>query len=271
MPRGWQRTRCQGLVVVAVDDVVCHARMVWLLGEHLLEHGARLELPRVGLVRELGGFVEGEGIEDRGLTVVRVAQGQLLHGFLIGEDTRLVVDRVEVAIVRVECGDPIPLARGRGAGGLGLLEGLPPLLQGRDIDRDQGVLSDAHRQAPVRHGAARLGLGDGGERFHGFRVEERVQQSDGPIELGLRRRTARDRKVHLPELLFRRMTSDHEGSTQPGRDAQHSHYRATSHDKPPSGARSPEGARLWVRYSLRASPACPPPITALRRVQLPQG
>ena len=97
---------------------MCYARMVWLLGEHFLEHGARLELPRVGLVREFGGFVESEGIEDRGLAVVRVPQGQLLHGFLVGEDTRLVVDRVEVAIVRVERGDQ---SRSRWVGALAAL------------------------------------------------------------------------------------------------------------------------------------------------------
>jgi hypothetical protein len=90
--------------------------MVRLLGEYLLEHGARFELTRVNLVRELGGLVEGEGIEDCSLAIIRVPQGQLLHGFVVGENTRLVVDRVEVAIVSVERGDPIPLALGRGPG-----------------------------------------------------------------------------------------------------------------------------------------------------------
>ena len=58
-------------------------------------------------------------LEDGGLTVVRVPQGQLLPGFLVGEDTHLVVDRVEVTIVCVERGSPIALAQGWGASGLG--------------------------------------------------------------------------------------------------------------------------------------------------------
>jgi hypothetical protein len=151
-------------------------------------------------------------------------------------------------------------SRSRGVGALAALAlamASPPLLQGCDIDRDQGILADAHRQAPVCHGAARLSLGDGAKRFHGLRVEERVQHGDGSIELGLRRRTARDRKVHLPELLFRRRTSAHESSIHPSCKAQHAHHRATSHAKPPSDARCPEACAPTGRVLTAGKPGLP--------------
>jgi hypothetical protein len=49
--------------VIAVDQVVRHARVLRLLGEDLLEDGRRLELVGVGLVARVERHVERERVE----------------------------------------------------------------------------------------------------------------------------------------------------------------------------------------------------------------
>jgi hypothetical protein len=58
--------------VVAVDQIMCDARMVRLLGEDRFEDRRRLLLVGEGLIGGKGIGIEGEGIEDRGLPVVGI-------------------------------------------------------------------------------------------------------------------------------------------------------------------------------------------------------
>jgi len=113
-------------VVVAVDQVVRHAGMVRLLGKDLLQNSGGLELAGVRLVGRERSRVEGERVEDRCLPVIRIAKGELLHGFLVGESPSAVIDLVRVPVERLEPRDVISLALGLRSRSLRPFDGGPP-------------------------------------------------------------------------------------------------------------------------------------------------
>ncbi len=60
----------------------------------------------------------------------------------------------------------------------------------------------AHGEAPLRHGALGIILGDVGELFLGLLVPERMQQRHTALKRLLDGRRARHREMHRTELLL---------------------------------------------------------------------
>jgi hypothetical protein len=72
--------------IIAVDQIVQGARMLWLGGKLFFQNRRRLQLPGIVLVRgeDHHRFIQRQRIEDRGLGIVRIAQVQLFHRFFVG-------------------------------------------------------------------------------------------------------------------------------------------------------------------------------------------
>src|SRR6516164_8845793 len=66
-------------IVVAVDQVMRDARMVWLLGQNRLQDFAALALVGKGSICLGSGNGEAERVEDGGLTVASIARLDLTH------------------------------------------------------------------------------------------------------------------------------------------------------------------------------------------------
>ena len=190
-PRSAEPARGQGRIVIAVDDVVRDAGMVRLLGQDLLEDRARLQLIGVRLVGRRRRRVQRERIEHRGLAVVGIAPVELLHRLLVGGGPRAMVQLVVVAIVRLDRGDVVLLARRCGQP-TRLLQGGRALLQHRRARGLPERVVDAHRHAPVAHRAGRILRRQLGEGLLRLLVPERVQERDRALEIGLDSGRTRD-------------------------------------------------------------------------------
>ena len=154
----------QRRIVVSVNQIVQHARMLWLCLGDLFQNGAGLELFGVGLVAGQRRLVQRQRVEDGRLHVVRVLLHELLHRPLIGQPARSLIDLVVVLVVELDCGQPVALALGFGADRLALLHCLKAILQNRSGKRqDQRIGAMADRDAPVGDGALRIGRSGFGE------------------------------------------------------------------------------------------------------------
>ena len=212
--RGEALVRDRG-IVVAVDQIVGDARMLWLLGEDLLEHARGLQLVGVGLVRRQRGRVEGERVEDRRLTVLGVTRRELLHRLPVGERAGAVVHRGGVFVERLDRGDVVALARHPGARGLCPLDGGPAV--GERLRRrrpGERIAEQVHRDAPVGDRAAGILLRDGHERVRGRLEPEGVEHGDRALEVRLNRGAARSRETHRADLVVSRGARDAERQHQ---------------------------------------------------------
>ena len=93
----WQAGLAERRRVVAVNEVVRHAWMVWLLGEHRLEYRRRFLLIGVGLVGGERGRIQRKRVEDGRLPVLGVILMEARHRVLVGEGAGGVGKRVAVA------------------------------------------------------------------------------------------------------------------------------------------------------------------------------
>ncbi len=186
--------------VVAVDQVVRHARMVRIFLIDRLEDRDRLQQRIHVLVIER--LVQGQRVKDFRLDVVRILLDERLHGVLVVLRPRVLIDGLVVLVEGLQRGEPVALALGLGPDGLALLDGLETLLQGLGGERrDQRVGTLADGDAPVRDGAARIRLGDRGERLDRLGEEEGVLHREGTFELFLRLRRAGRLEHDAAELL----------------------------------------------------------------------
>ena len=180
--------------------------MIRHLLEDALQHLAGLALPGVGRVQRIGSRQQGQRIEQRSLSVVRVAAAHPVNGARVGCKPRSVVELVIVAEEGHGGGDEVGLALGL----LGRRAG-PSQCRKTGIERilarrrpQLGPL--AHGVAPVRHGAIGLALCDREEFLRRLRVPERMQRREGLVERLLRGSGTGDRKIHTlaPAGRFRR-------------------------------------------------------------------
>ncbi len=190
--------------VIAVDQVVRHARMVRILRELLLEDRRRLEGIRVGLVRGLLDGDQVERIEDLRLVVLRILGGERLIGLGARKGALALVavrivfpvgrDRFEIVLLALRLGAHLAALVDR-------------RLRACDIRRwraaDEGVVHQDRSEAPGRHHAIRILAGDFLERALPRRPPERMQHRDAARDLLLHLRAAGVGEVHLAELLAR--------------------------------------------------------------------
>ena len=127
------------------------------LGDRLQDRGA-LALLGVGLVVEVGRGVERDGVGDLRLVVVRILRRDLLLRVTERADALGVAELVVIGVHQHQRVDVVALALGLGAHLLGLLDGGEA---GREVgprDRAVRIVEQGQRDAPVRHGAGRIGL-----------------------------------------------------------------------------------------------------------------
>jgi hypothetical protein len=175
--------------------------MIGLDGEHLLRDLAGAPLVGVGLVVRIGGGLKGQGVEDGRLAVLGVALVELLHGLGVGGGPRAVVELVGVLEEEVGGRDVVTLAIRPGPGRLRLVHGLHPALEGGGGRGRPDLRPLAERHAPVRHAAARIGLGDGREGLRRLEIPERMQERDRALEGLLHGGGARHGEDDLADLL----------------------------------------------------------------------
>ena len=173
--------------------------MVRLAHQFRLQDLGRLELLGVGLVGRQRGHVEREGIEDRGLGVVRMAGVELRHCLLVRQDARAMILGVGIAVELRERGDIVGLALGFGAKLPRLLQRCPSIGQVLRRRRRERVGEEGHGNPPIRHRALGIALQHVGERIVRSFIPERVLQLHRVVERLLRLRRAGDREVNRAE------------------------------------------------------------------------
>src|SRR3712207_586372 len=82
-PGGVEPSVGEWWVIVAMNQVMGHTGMLRLFREYPLEDFGGLELLGIGLITWRGGGVQGQGIEHRRLTILRIALGELFHCLFI--------------------------------------------------------------------------------------------------------------------------------------------------------------------------------------------
>jgi hypothetical protein len=180
-----ERAVDQRRIVVSVNDVVAHRRMLRRLGHDLFEHGAGLDLVRIGFVERIGGREQRERMEDRRFAVRGIVARDLLHPARIGEDARAVVELFEVRIERCERIDVILLAPGLFSDRARLLDRFAAFLQIVGPGRRPELVPDAHRDAPMGHCTIRIRFGDRGEFLERLPVPKRMQGGQRRVEARL--------------------------------------------------------------------------------------
>ena len=188
-------------IVVEVDQVVRDARMLRQpLGDRLQDRGA-LALLGVGLVVQVGRGVERDGVGDLRLVVVRIFRRDLLLRVAERADALDVAELVVIGIHQHQRVDVVALALGLGADRLGLLDGREA---GREVgprDRVMRVVEQRERDAPLRHGAGRVGLQRLLEDLLRGEVPEGVLIAHPAVEAALRDLVARGLEMYAAELL----------------------------------------------------------------------
>jgi hypothetical protein len=202
---GAHAERRVGRVVVGVDQVVEHPRMLGVAVDPLLQDGGGphqqpvARLAERSAVRGEGGSDQRQGVEARHFEVVRPALVELPHGLGVGAGA---VALLPFAVQGLDRGEPAPLpviARFRRPGlgrGAEALQGLPGrvhvLLTPDRVVVGQGL-------APVGQSEPRLGLLRLPEGVGGLVVPEAVQGRDPAQKVGLRLRRGGGREIDAAE------------------------------------------------------------------------
>src|SRR5437667_6651484 len=125
-----------------------------------------------------------------------------------------------IAVVGAQSFDPVALTFGFRLT-LGFVEYLPRLLRvfcrGRP---DERIAEQVDCESPVSHHAARLLPQDRLERLAPLREPVRMQHRYAALELLLRRRTTRNRKMNLAELYGRFLLRNHNGGGEKRKNGQ---------------------------------------------------
>jgi hypothetical protein len=191
-------------VVVGVDQVVQHPRVLGIAVEEHLQHARGLhEVPvavGAGLAAGERRADQGEGVEARGLQVVRPALVERAHGLGVGA---LPCGLLALAIEDLHRGQPSLLAVGGCLGGARLRGGPEALQRGLGgvavLLRPDGMVV-GHRLAPVREGKAGIGLLRVAESVGRFVVPETVERGHTTQEVRLGLGLAGGRKVDAAQV-----------------------------------------------------------------------
>ena len=166
-----------------------------------LEDRRAFDLLGIGLVGRRRRGVERDGVGDLRLVVVRIFCRELLHRAEERADALGMGQLVVVGIHQHQRVDVVTLALGLGADLLGLLDrGKTEWQVGRG-DGGMRIVEQRQRDAPIRHAAFRIGLGDLLEDLLGGAVPKRVLIAHGAVEAALRHLVARRLEMNIAELL----------------------------------------------------------------------
>ena len=189
-------------IVVEVDQVMRDARMLRQpLGDRLQDRGA-LGLLGIGLVVQVGRGVERDGVGDLRLVVVRIFRRDLRLRVAERAHALGVAELVVVGVHHHQRVDVVALALGLGVHRLGLLDRGEAGREVRLRDRVVRIVHQRERDAPMRHGAGRVGLQGLLEDLLRVEVPVRVLIAHGAVEAALRDLVARGLEVHVAELLI---------------------------------------------------------------------
>ncbi len=185
------------------------ARVLGHVGQEPVQDLGGFLLAGVGLVRRGGRAQDRERVKDSRLSIVRILPVDALHSRFEGERAGPVIELVSVPVVGLGGGDVIPLALGSRVRRDGLRDGLASLSQlrgtrlpARIACRPDGM-EIRHRDAPVRHRACGVRLGDFEESLLRRVVPERMEKRHAALELLPRRGVARDGKIDFAQPLRR--------------------------------------------------------------------
>ena len=188
--------------VVGMNEIVREARVIGMPTEERLEDPACLPLAGMGRVArlELPQGDQRQRIERLPLFILRAAPGEAGHRLLVRDEPRAVVRGIAAIVGRDGIG-VVTRAGPRAAQPHRALRIGPPLRPFVGLRRRPERVEDAHRPAPVRQGAGRVGGGHRLERGSGLLVPERMQQRHAALEAGLNVGPAGGRKVDVPQPL----------------------------------------------------------------------
>ena len=188
-------------IVVEVDQVVRHARMLrQALGDRFEDRRA-LELLGVGFVVRRRRRVQRDGVGDLRLVVVGVFRRQRLHGLQECADALAMAELVVIDVHDGKGVDVVPLALGLGAGGFRFLDGGKPERQVGSRDREVRIVQERECDAPMGDGAVRVGLQSLLEDLLRRAVPERVLIAHRAVDPPLRDLVARGLEADVAELL----------------------------------------------------------------------
>ena len=145
-------------IVVEVDQVVRDARMLRQPFGYRLQDCGALGLLRVGLVVQVRRRVERDGVGDLSLVVVRIFCRDLCLGVAQRAHALGVGDLVVIRVHHHQRVDVVAFALGLGADLLGLRDGGEAGREVRPRDCVVRIVHQRERDAPIRHGAGRVGL-----------------------------------------------------------------------------------------------------------------
>src|SRR5439155_10704559 len=106
-------------------------------------------------------------------SILWIALRHRFHGAAVRERARTMIHLVAVLEERFRGGHEIALARRLRAGGLRLLDRLPPALEGRGWRRRPDLRPVGQGEPPVRDRTIGIGLGDLREGLRGLEIPER--------------------------------------------------------------------------------------------------
>ena len=203
-----RQTPCRdGRIVVAVNDVVSDAGVIWQLWLEPFENRRCTQLARIRIVGQIDCLVEGQRVEHCCLGIVRIACAELRHRGLVVGAARFLIARRMATEERCQRLDPVAFTLRRRTRRACPLDVLPAGSERlRRKRRHQRIRSLTDCDAPVRHRAVWLARSDRLEGADRFRMKEGMQHRHCAIEVLLTRRAAGDREMHAAETSVRRMT-----------------------------------------------------------------
>ena len=170
-------------------------------GDRLQDCGA-LGLLRIGLVIQVGRRVERDGVGDLSLIVVRIFRRDLRLGVAQRAHALGVRELVVIGVHHHQRVDVVAFALSLGADFLGFRDRGQP---GREVGPRDCVVRVVHqreRDAPISHGAGRIGLDGFLKDLLGVDVPIGVLIAHPAIEATLSHLVARGLEVHVAELLI---------------------------------------------------------------------
>ena len=150
-------------VIETVNDVMRDAGMLRFERKNPIQDLSRFFLIRVCLVLRIGDSEKCEGMEDRGLVIIRVRRRNRVHRFFIRHHARVVIELVGVGVIRIDGIDVRALAIRFRACFFRSLRRVESSFQFARRWRRPNGMQIRHGHAPPRHSALRIGIGRSSE------------------------------------------------------------------------------------------------------------
>jgi hypothetical protein len=190
-------------------------------GEKRLEQRRGLERPLVLLVVQIVVRAHRQGVKDPRLLVSGEVCGEFLHRLLVRQRARPVSYAGVVLVEPLQGGDEVAFALRSGANFLRFADRLGAVLDLKRHGPAERVVRGDHREAPVRHAAARIETRDFLECHLGAPPVERVIERHGAMKLLLRLGGTGHPEGHASELFLRGPALRQSGAGECAGDDEH--------------------------------------------------